>query len=127
VLTWKFTYLLGNDNRNVYKPDCKYILFYRGVNAPELKHLYSDEWTSVHVMDADGGSLADPDYELRFPIKLAARFIQHSTSDGQTVYDPFARYGTILLAAKKLGRGAIGYESDAKMAEKAYERGIERA
>lgn len=44
------------------------------------------------------------------PLKLAKRIIQITTEPGDTVIDPFAGSGTILLAAKELGRNYIGFE-----------------
>jgi DNA methylase len=45
-----------------------------------------------------------------FPVELARRCIRLSAWPGETVLDPFAGTGTTLLAARQLGRRAIGVE-----------------
>jgi site-specific DNA-methyltransferase (adenine-specific) len=44
------------------------------------------------------------------PVEVARRCIRLSTWPGETVFDPFAGSGTTLLAARQLGRRAIGVE-----------------
>lgn len=126
VLTWSFKYLLGNANKRLYKPDSKFILLYRGVDAGNLNFSVLQERSSVMAIDAEGGSLGTPEYELRFPMELAERLVRHATHDGFTVFDPFAGTGTILLAAKKLGRDSVGYEADQAKASVAFSRGVVR-
>ena len=53
------------------------------------------------------------------PIALVQRFVTWHTQPGDTVLDPFAGSGTSLVAAKDLGRRAIGVELDERHCETA--------
>lgn len=50
------------------------------------------------------------DHPAPYPITLADRAIRLSTWPGETVFDPFMGSGTTLVAAKALGRKAVGVE-----------------
>jgi site-specific DNA-methyltransferase (adenine-specific) len=45
-----------------------------------------------------------------FPVELARRCIRLSSWPGEVIFDPFAGTGTTLVAARQLGRRAIGVE-----------------
>ena len=49
-----------------------------------------------------------------FPIALPSRCIELFTHKGELVLDPFAGVGTTLLAAKDLGRNAVGFDLNQK-------------
>jgi site-specific DNA-methyltransferase (adenine-specific) len=57
-----------------------------------------------------------------FPVELARRAIRLSTWPGEVVLDPFAGSGTTLLAARQLGRRAIGVERSERYCELAVTR-----
>ena len=56
------------------------------------------------------------------PVALAAHFIMLHSLPGHLVLDPFAGTGSTLLAAKNLGRRAIGIEIEPKYCEIAVKR-----
>jgi len=57
-----------------------------------------------------------------FPAELARRAIRLSAWPGEVVLDPFAGSGTTLLAARQLGRRAIGVECSERYCELAVSR-----
>jgi DNA methylase len=56
------------------------------------------------------------------PVEVARRCIRLSTWPGETILDPFAGSGTTLLAARQLGRRAIGIERSERHCELAVAR-----
>ncbi|MEM4598115.1 MAG: DNA methyltransferase [Candidatus Diapherotrites archaeon] len=57
-----------------------------------------------------------------FPIALPKKCIELFTHKGELVLDPFAGVGTTLLAAKDLGRNAVGFDLSEKYVEFAKKR-----
>lgn len=49
-----------------------------------------------------------------YPLPMIIRILKMSSNPGDTILDPFAGSGTSLVAAKILGRKAIGFELDKK-------------
>jgi modification methylase len=64
----------------------------------------------------------DGSHPAPFPLELARRCIRLSTWPGEVVLDPFAGSGTTLLAARQLGRRAIGIEASEAYCELAATR-----
>lgn len=69
---------------------------------PKLTRTVWDDIAPAH-RNEDG-------HPVPFPVELAARCIRLSTWPGETVLDPFMGSGTTLLAARNIGRKAIGIE-----------------
>jgi site-specific DNA-methyltransferase (adenine-specific) len=57
-----------------------------------------------------------------YPVELAERCIRLSTWPGELVVDPFAGSGSTLIAARRLGRRAVGVELSEQYCERAIER-----
>lgn len=55
--------------------------------------------------------------DVRFPPALVETFLKEFTRAGDIIFDPFAGFGTTLIAAEALGRIPYGVERDARRAE----------
>jgi site-specific DNA-methyltransferase (adenine-specific) len=62
------------------------------------------------------------DHPTPKPISLMAKFVTFHSTRGDVVLDPFVGGGTTLIAAKNLGRRAIGIEIEERYCEMAAER-----
>jgi len=56
------------------------------------------------------------------PLDLAYRLVRMFSFVGDTVLDPFAGTGTVLLAAEKAGRNSVGIEIDEEYCRMALKR-----
>lgn len=61
-------------------------------------------------------------HQAQKPIPLTKRMIKNSTKENDTILDPFMGTGTILVAAKMLGRKAVGIEISEKYCKIAVDR-----
>lgn len=106
-----------------------------GVNFSPAFYLPTHEWIVILAKDAfrlaskgasgagDVWSVAqesNPDHPAPFPERLPLTAIE--TTGARVVLDPFAGSGTTLVAAKRLGRQAIGIELNERYCEIAARR-----
>lgn len=57
------------------------------------------------------------DTNVRYPLDFAKKFIKEYTEPSDKVLDPFAGFGTTLIAAQELGRVGIGIEYEKKRSQ----------
>lgn len=62
--------------------------------------------------DSDGAGAQHKSYPAPFPIELAQAIITLYSEEGDLICDPFCGSGTVLMAAKLLGRRGIGIDID---------------
>src|SRR5690606_30894158 len=76
-------------------------------------------WTHPVVINGAGEARV---HTTQKPLSLMTQLVSLFSDPGETVLDPFAGSGTTLVAAKNLGRRAIGIELDERYCEVAARR-----
>ena len=84
----------------------------RKLNGPRPRNIIRHDWSAS----------MDPSHPTVKPVPLLAMLIGKSSDHGDTILDPFMGSGTTLVAAKQLGRKAIGIEIEEKYCEIAAKR-----
>lgn len=123
VLVWTYRNTLGRAPNDRYKLNWQAILYIRGPDSPDLNAPKTSEQWAVQDVNAPDGRLDGRHHKWEKPTKLADRLIRHTTTENDTVIDPFAGTGTFPLTAAKLNRDVIACDSDTEMLEIASERG----
>lgn len=77
------------------------------------------DWWNINQVKNVSKNHAHP---CPIPLELAERIILTTTDPGDTIIDPFAGSGTILLAAKKHSRKYIGFEINPEYVKIAQDR-----
>ncbi len=90
-----------------YSPCYEPILF--GYKPPRTRRLAKAAASILRFSPLHANHKVHP---FEKPLSLLKFFIEQSTVAGETVLDPFAGSGSTLVAAKELGRRAIGIEVD---------------
>lgn len=92
----------------------------------EMIQVFGQPKTSVrkaqHFGVIEARTVAGQSHGCEKPVKLLQRLIEAYTEPGGTVIDPFCGTGTTLVAAKRVGRAAIGIEQSEEHCETACQR-----
>jgi site-specific DNA-methyltransferase (adenine-specific) len=89
------------------------------------RHWSDEHLPASNVLVADGfrhGNPAKLPHPTQKPVDVVAPLVRASSRRGDLVADPFAGSGTTLVAAKNLGRRAIGIEIEERYCEVAANR-----
>jgi DNA modification methylase len=119
-IVWVKPFHGAGDLKTTYGPQHESILYaVRGSCQLNSKRC-GDAW--MQPVDRDGCFRKNHYHPTQKPLALCGLFIEKSSSDAQTILDPFMGSGTTLRAAKDLGRKAIGIEIEEKYCEIAAKR-----
>ena len=122
ILVWTYRNTLGPTPRMDYVRNLQFILYYRGPDAAPLDCPNIIDQISVQDFNHPARS-AERYHSWQKPDKLAERFIQHATTPGAVVLDPFCCTGTFPLAAARLGRIGRGCDISQENLNISIERG----
>jgi site-specific DNA-methyltransferase (adenine-specific) len=78
--------------------------------------------TGQNVIRSKRVNTSERDHACQKPVEVIAKILEVATVHGGTIIDPFMGSGTMLLAAKQLGRKAIGIELNEGHCESAAKR-----
>jgi site-specific DNA-methyltransferase (adenine-specific) len=95
------------------------------VYAYKPGRVWNGEWQERNVLTYDSYRFGQPGkvpHPTQKPLDLIQKLTTLSTSNVQTILDPFMGSGTTLVAAKNLGRKAIGIEIEERYCEIAVKR-----
>jgi len=126
-LVWNYRNTLGRSPDARYKRDWQAVLYCRGPEAGDLNAPKTSELRAVQRIKAPGmvGDDSERHHKWQKPRELLEQYISHTTSKGDTVIDPFAGSGEVLLTAADIGRRARGCDIDPDAVATAVERGCE--
>jgi DNA modification methylase len=124
ILVWNYNNTGQRQPNDRYNSNFQVVFYFRGPKAPSLnKPSDGTHQYACQTVNAPDGRIGDRFHEWQKPMELVERYIRNSSQPGQFVFDPFAGTGTTILAAAKLGRKAIGCDTDEETIRIAIERG----
>lgn len=91
------------------------------MHAPGASRWNGGGRTGVWTVNKNDGAGAAP-HPTTKPIRLMTSLVELFSEEGETICDPFMGSGTTLLAAKMLGRKAVGIELEERWCEVAAKR-----
>lgn len=95
-------------------------------SEPDKRKFYGHDWrglwSNVIEVSANGGNEYAKDHKGAFPLEFATRIVEPFTVKSDIILDPFMGTGTVLRAAKDLGRKSIGIEISENYCEIAAQR-----
>ena len=99
-----------------YMQKCEFILMLRKGSARDI-----NDFGAVNVF-TDLNPTGNKYHPTEKPVSLMKKLIENSTNEGDTVLEPFAGAGAVLIAAKETGRNYVGAEIDKKYYDIAINR-----
>lgn len=124
VLIWNYNNTGQRQPKDRYNSNYQVVFYFRGPEAaPINKPSDGTHQYACQTVNAPDGRLGDRYHEWQKPMELVERYIRNSSNECDFVFDPFAGTGTMILAAAKLGRKAIGCDIDPKAIEICLKRG----
>lgn len=126
LLGWTYKNTLGPEPKMGYTRNWQTIAYAHGPEAPALNTDRLVEKVSIHEHIHPARSV-NRLHAWQKPDSLAEMFIKHGSEPGQLVVDPFAGSGTFLAAAARLGRNAIGSDTDDAALKIVQDRGVKLA
>lgn len=99
----------------------------RGVRTPHRGKIDKGQWVDdgtrlIRSVIKCRNEHFTAEHPTQKPVELIRLILEYSTSAGQSILDPFMGSGATLVAAKRLGRRAIGIEIEERYAEIAVNR-----
>lgn len=88
----------------------------------KLSHREWSDWAINSLWEMSPARASEIGHPAPFPEELPRRLIKLHSFYGDTVLDPFIGSGTVAIAARKLGRGCVGYDINPDYIELAKKR-----